>query len=270
MSVWTWTLLGVGAVAVFTGAAMACTVSIADVHNDGGSGGGGGCPQGQGPDMVQVPVPSGGGTFCIDSTEVRVRDYEAFVLNPPPVSSQDPGCLWNTDFTPSFQDTNLDNPVTNVNWCDAIAFCKWAGKRLCGRIGGGSNPQGQFADPTTSQWYAACSAGGTLAYPYGNTPEDNACNTWQTDAGDTNLVSVKSFAGCVGGYPGIFDMSGNAAEWEDSCAQGQCFTRGGSFVETPENVGCAGYVSGGGPPSPPDTSAMDGGSDLVGFRCCSP
>ena len=48
------------------------------------------------------------------------------------------------------------------------------------------------------------------------------------------LVPVASLPGCQGGYPGVFDMSGNVEEVEDSCDDaGTCYSRGGSFVDDP-------------------------------------
>jgi formylglycine-generating enzyme required for sulfatase activity len=169
------------------------------------------CPGTGGPTMVRVP----GG--CIDSTEVTNRQYAEFLTPPPNLAGQPAVCAWNSTFTPGctwpVASTRLDNPVGCVNWCQAYAFCAWAGKRLC----------------TTSFWTSACTRGGLHQYPYGDTFEAASCNV---DSGGS--WPVASHATCEGGYPGIFDLSGNLFEWGADCtgdagATDSCPGLGGSY-----------------------------------------
>ena len=63
-----------------------------------------------------------------------------------------------------------------VDWCDARAYCAGVRKRLCGKIGRGTNATTDYANAATSEWYRACSSSGVNAYPYGNTRDASACN----------------------------------------------------------------------------------------------
>ena len=69
----------------------------------------------------------------------------------------------------------------------------------------------------------------------------------------------------IGGYAGIFDMSGNLWEWEDSCATSDgvgdlCRARGGSFWSSELSLRCQGATA--------DHSRSNVNRNL-GFRCCS-
>jgi hypothetical protein len=101
-----------------------------------------------------VEVTSASGRYCIDSTEVTNAHYAAFLAMSPTPSSGWPAPV-----------DQGRHPVTFVDWCDAFAFCRWAGKRLCGKIGDGANAPADLANAAKSQWFNACTAGGTKAYP---------------------------------------------------------------------------------------------------------
>src|SRR5687767_13578012 len=109
------------------------------------------CPKstGRGPEMIGV------GSFCIDATPVSAVQYSAFVAASVAVDAQPAECAWNDSFEPSkitacaaaYRPTTAPHrPVVCVDWCDAAAFCKWAGKRLCGRIENASVAYGAY-DP---------------------------------------------------------------------------------------------------------------------------
>jgi formylglycine-generating enzyme required for sulfatase activity len=229
-----------------------------------------GCPAG----MVQVPAPGGGKPYCVDSTEVTNKAYGAFlaVAEPPDASSQIAECAWNTSFEAGT--LGADNlPIGSINWCDAYAYCAWAGKRLCGAVGGGSYPFANGYPSLASQWYAACSRGGAQVYPYGNTYQRTTCNGRPLDAG--TMLPVGSLPGCEGGYPGIFDMSGNVSEFIDSCdttPQSGCGSTG------PECDLCllvgGGFLSGGADGSNiactyPNEVYRNSHYVDNGFRCCA-
>jgi formylglycine-generating enzyme required for sulfatase activity len=218
----------------------------------------GSCPSGRGPDMVVVAG------FCIDSTEVTRGQYQQFLASAS-TANQIPVCSWNNDFTPTGAwppgADQLNLPVVHVNWCDAYAFCKWAGKRMCGAIGGGPLPFDKTGDRNMSQWMRACSPQAGVDYPNAAAAAPGACNDNSSDAG--RVLVVKSKASCEGSVKGLFDMVGNVDEWEDSC-NGQagegdgCRTRGGSFKEP----GKCSYL--------PAIATRRDGYDDTGIRCCYP
>jgi sulfatase modifying factor 1 len=99
-----------------------------------------------------------------------------------------------------------DHPVTQVSWRDAMAYCRWAQKRL----------------PTEFEWEYAAKNGGKIKtkYPWGDEvceDEKYFANVWQGDLntkqGDDGFVYT-SPVGHYGETPaGLTDMAGNVWEW---------------------------------------------------------
>jgi len=67
-----------------------------------------------------------------------------------------------------------------------------------------------------SEWFNACSHGDDKlhAWAYGVAFDEDAC----APADGSTPFPVASYPGCVGGYPGLFDMSGNVGEWTNECS----------------------------------------------------
>ena len=199
-----------------------------------------------------TPVPVDG--FLVDSTEVTIGHYREFLLAVGEATGGQPSfCAWNTSFYEGMPSGPADWPVTQVDWCDAWAFCSWAGKRLCGAIEGGRLDSGKSLDPTAGQWILAC--GGPEAASHPNNDPD--CN----DAG-SGPTPVGSHPGCEGFYPGLFDLEGNVAEWVDSCSgdsgrTDSCAVLGDSYIALKAHCTSRFQV------------ARDTRAPTFGFRCCS-
>ena len=228
------------------------------------------CPSG----MVRVPTPIAEAVdYCVDATEVTNEQYGAYLDTNPDPKQQPELCAWNTSFEPSTFQNALSNkpqhPVVNVDWCDARAYCVAMGKRLCGKLGGGSHVY-SLPQSATNEWYVACSAAGKKTYVYGSPYDPMACaGEDYFDGGNPTTVPVGSLSGCEGGYPGIVDMSGNVWEWEDSCndvdggdaAVTACRRRGGAFDDSEFCLRCS--ACGGA------SRARNAPTGATGFRCCS-
>lgn len=216
-----------------------------------------------GQDMERIS--DGPHPFCIDRTEVTERAYASFLASGPTSWVQAPECQWNLRFEPRLDwppAVLSERPVVWIDWCDAIAFCAWASKHLCGRIGGGSLGFGEFAIAAESEWHHACSRSATRTYPYGDTYQPDTCDG--RDYGVNDLIAVATATGCEGGYPGLYDMSGNAREWEASCeadsgADDLCHVRGGSFKQEWSALACGDEYS----------LQRNDADSRTGFRCCS-
>jgi len=194
-------------------------------------------------------------------------------------------CAWKQSYTPRsgvadcgpqhYQNAPDDNPVVCIDWCDAVAYCAWAGKRLCGKLGSGQSqvPYVNYTNPAESEWMYVCSENGANQYPYGTNYASKRCEGDDSDNTPNNgssqePVAVGSHKQCiVNAYPQIVDMSGNVWEWENSCEidingdpkDDKCHNRGGSFWDPQDALACGG----------PTYHRRQSANKNIGIRCCA-
>ncbi len=180
--------------------------------------------------------------FYIEKHEVTTREFKDFCdATGHPIPHYWKGQGLPKDFA--------KHPVVHVNWQAAMAYAKWAGKRL----------------PTEAEWERAAKGPNSYRYAYGNVYDPQKANTESNKTTPVVSYALSEF--------GLYDMTGNVAEWtaslfkpypykaddgrEDPQSTGSRVIRGGSNSSGDANSRCLVRVE----------SQPDEGSPSVGFRC---
>ena len=124
--------------------------------------------------------------FFLAKTELTWTQYERFCQA---TGRQLP------DRTENGHRAGANDPVFNVSWEDASAYCEWAGLRL----------------PSEAEWEYACRAGSTTRYSFGD--DTNGLGNYAWFGEDRNEDHAHPVAQKRPNAWGLYDMHGNVWEW---------------------------------------------------------
>jgi len=189
--------------------------------------------------------------FSISETEITNTQYAVFVRE----SQHGSPAGWKGG---EFRSGTAQEPVRDVTWHDAVAYCGWLGQKL-------SAPARL---PTEVEWVRAARGDKNQKYPWGD--------EWRDDAAasrEGRVRAVKSYPSGASPF-GVYDMAGNVWEWVADDGQKQIeiketgqveviqgkVVKGGAALEKPEMISAVarGVV-------PPDKK-----NEWIGFRCVVP
>lgn len=201
------------------------------------------CP---GDELMRVVTNTNNSVFCIDAFEASVDG--GALGNASQAGGNDTADTLDGSTSAKATVGLQASATTGVSFYQAKASCENAGKRLC----------------TVAEWERACRGPESLVYPYGDDNDETACNGFF--AYDNAALPTGSLDTCGSEY-GVFDLSGNVAEWTASATpripgsgvNDDRAIRGGSFNANAIALRCVGDDYHGAP----STARAD-----LGFRCC--
>ncbi len=144
--------------------------------------------------------------FWIAKTPVTNAAYKRFLDANPSYAVPFTGTDWAKPYNwdrsrRTYHEGKEDHPVVLVSWHDAKAYAEWAGLEL----------------PTEQQWEKAARGTDGRTYPWGDTWQNDHCNSKEAAIGGTTPVDRYSPRG--DSPYGCVDMAGNVWEWTNSLYQ---------------------------------------------------
>lgn len=230
------------------------------------------CASSRGPSMARLKTNVE--TFCIDRTEVTRAQYAEFLEAGAPAGpslasechegareAPDPSCMA-SPFVCQGEGCG-NHPQSCVTFCDAQSYCAWAGKELCGPIGGGFFEDTSVGTPDVntfpqSRLAAACGGGvqkrnPLRAYPYGSRYDRGACATEHS-----STVEVGSSPGCgLLEDETVVDLSGSVAEFDALVILGSVSAYSPGFDPLFSKCEALSNI--------PNVESVE---PFIGFRCC--
>ena len=190
--------------------------------------------------------------FYLDKYEITTARYAKFLE----AEGRRPPMFWNQGSQTSY----TERPVVGVDWHDADAYCRWAGKRL----------------PTEAEWEKAARGADGRLFPWGNEePTTRHANFGKGEwMGYSTLTPVGGFEKGKSPY-GIYDMAGNVWEWVADWYEPRYYATSPSSNPQGASSGENKVLRGGSWNNPPfilrstarNWSAPSDRPAYVGFRC---
>lgn len=171
-------------------------------------------------------------SFRITKFEISNQEFVEFLNSTKPDSGQmkifccdklPPRIQFNTESQTYFCELiNQNKPVTNVSWYGADAYCQWKGGRL----------------PTDVEWFYAA-AGANRYFPFKFSGSDNAQEVAVFNSNEVGTVGSK-----LPNILGLYDMTGNVAEWTSTGKEQSILFPYMSFVDKEMMViACSNWIS---------------------------
>lgn len=139
------------------------------------------------------------------------------------------------------------HPVVNVNYHDALAYCKWRTETEKGDY--------EYSLPSEEEWEKAARGTDGRNFPWGDEFDMNKCNTQESGIGGT--TPVNHYPDGVSPF-GCYDMSGNVWEWTSTGSiSDKKRIRGGAWLTVQDGAKCSNV----------NAVFAKYGTLSIGFRC---